>query len=375
MRGPYWVLFGRTPELSYAECRSLGTALFPKPIRRPIKEALYTQELDPKKVMARLGGAIRVTHELVRCASLPGLEEALSAYITAHELKEIGVSGLGATPSLSLAQAVKKRVSHPVSYRAHRSGMLNARTARILEGKGAEFIVLEHDGQYILTRTCAVQTIDEWSARDFGRPEPDPKSGMLPPKVARMMVNIALGEQDPSEVTLLDPFCGSGTIIAEALMIGCNVVGMDINKNALEKTRANLAWLKQRFNPQGTYRLLHQDATHLELCKLSAICKIVTEGYLGPSRRADMTPGKVSRVVTGISRLTIGFLRATRSLPELTHICMATPTILDNSGRAHTFSLLDSCEKQRYSVATGPLEYSRPKAFVRRSIWLLSKGT
>lgn len=375
MKGSYWVIFGRTPQLSFAECRSLGSALFPNPISRPIKGALYTQELDPKKVITRLGGAIRVTREVVRCPTVPALENALSAYVTAHRLKEMGIGSLCDCSPMTLAKGVKNTVGKGVSYSALDSGLLNAKTALMLEQKGAEFIVIEHGGQYILTLTCAVQLIDDWSARDYDRPEPDPKSGMLPPKVARMMVNIALGEQDPADVTLLDPFCGSGTILAEGMMVGCDVVGMDNNKDALEKARANLEWLEQRFHPSGTYRLIHQDATHLASLEGFAITKIVTEGYLGPSRLAAMTPGKAARIITGIKRLTIGFLKAARALSQLTHICMVTPTILDTTGRAQTFSLLDICEKQRYIVADGPFEYSRPKAVVRRSIWVLSKGS
>lgn len=47
----------------------------------------------------------------------------------------------------------------------------------------------------------------------------------LPPKLARFMVNLARPKVDS---VVLDPFCGSGSILIEAGLIGCRVLGSDV---------------------------------------------------------------------------------------------------------------------------------------------------
>src|SRR3989339_876444 len=123
----------------------------------------------------------------------------------------------------------------------------------------------------------AVSNPDEWAKKDFGKPRSDAKSGMMPPKLARALANIACGQaminnQDTitKQITnpndqiqndqcrsvdkisgsvspiIFDPFCGSGNILIEALDMGFSVAGSDISERAVEDTRANLEWLQNR---------------------------------------------------------------------------------------------------------------------------------
>ncbi len=52
---------------------------------------------------------------------------------------------------------------------------------------------------------------------------------MMAPPVARRLI----GELTNRGDTVLDPFCGSGTVLAEAVMLGRNAIGYDINPLAL----------------------------------------------------------------------------------------------------------------------------------------------
>ena len=49
----------------------------------------------------------------------------------------------------------------------------------------------------------------------------------MPPKLARCMVNLA---KPKAGDLILDPFCGTGSILIEAALIGCRIMGMDIQK-------------------------------------------------------------------------------------------------------------------------------------------------
>lgn len=135
-----------------------------------------------------------------------------------------------------------------------------------------DFVVVLYSNKLVVGRTTAVQNYREFSRLDYGRPQRDAFSGMLPPKVARMMVNIA------GQGVLLDPFCGSGTIIQEALSLGyTNVIGSDISQKCIDDTRANLVWAKL---PEP--ELYVSDVLKLTAVLKQKVDRIVTEGYLGP---------------------------------------------------------------------------------------------
>ncbi|MBU1613152.1 hypothetical protein KKC87_01835, partial [Patescibacteria group bacterium] len=107
--------------------------------------------------------------------------------------------------------------------------------------KGADLNILP-EGVFL---TRAIQPIESFGKRDFGRPGRDDLSGMLPPKLAMIMVNLA---RVPREAVILDPFCGSGTILTEAMLLGYgNLIGTDSSEKAIEDTKKNMAWMKQNF--------------------------------------------------------------------------------------------------------------------------------
>ena len=56
-------------------------------------------------------------------------------------------------------------------------------------------------------------------------------------KLARCMVNLAHAKTGK---TLLDPFCGTGTTLLEATLIGCEAVGMDVQRRMAAGAKRNL---------------------------------------------------------------------------------------------------------------------------------------
>lgn len=64
-------------------------------------------------------------------------------------------------------------------------------------------------------RTSFVQDIESYTARDQARPMRDARVGMLPPKLAQIIINLALSNNDITEV--LDPFCGTGVVLQEGI--------------------------------------------------------------------------------------------------------------------------------------------------------------
>ncbi|MEK3882327.1 RNA methyltransferase [Paenibacillus sp. PL2-23] len=72
--------------------------------------------------------------------------------------------------------------------------------------------------------------------------KPQNYSTALPTRAARAIVNIAAGEALPaSSFSLIDPCCGMGTVLIEALSMGFTIRGVEMNPLAARGARVNLA--------------------------------------------------------------------------------------------------------------------------------------
>ncbi len=69
--------------------------------------------------------------------------------------------------------------------------------------------------------------------------KPHMYSTALSTRVARAVANIAVPH--PKGVRAIDPCCGIGTVLVEALSMGINIVGRDINRRVVLGSRKNIA--------------------------------------------------------------------------------------------------------------------------------------
>ena len=185
-----------------------------------------------------------------------------------------------------------------------------------LTNGGIEFVLIKSPhaplikgsaGGIFVGRTLAVQPFKELSRRDYGRPARDEYSGMLPPKLAQIMINMTITpspRQFGGQVwqgggcwggaTILDPFCGSGTILTEAMLMGYkNLIGSDVSKKAIGDTKKNIEWIAKNFPASPAdgqlsipnFQLFNISADQIsKFIKPNSIDAIVTEPYLGPQR-------------------------------------------------------------------------------------------
>jgi tRNA G10 N-methylase Trm11 len=152
--------------------------------------------------------------------------------------------------------------------------------------KGAEFVFLVRDNDIVIGKTLATQDVDVWSHRDMDRPRRNAKQGMLPPKLARIMANLAAGPGSLVNRTVLDPFCGSGTVLMEAGLLGATrLIGGDIAPIAIADTKANLEWISKE-SPVAVPDLYNCKASEIsEFLGTDAVDTVITETYLGSPRK------------------------------------------------------------------------------------------
>lgn len=128
--------------------------------------------------------------------------------------------------------------------------------------------------------------------------------GMAPP-LARCLVNLARARPG---ATLLDPFCGIGTVLQEAMLLGVNVVGSDVDPEAVRSAEANLKFVQKEFpGPKGSFRLSARDARETGLKEASVDC-VATEPFLGPGFQKRPSREEANRVLGNLRPLFAGSL-------------------------------------------------------------------
>jgi len=200
-------------------------------------------------------------------------------------------------------------------------------TTNKLCDRGIEIVLIEDKHNVLIGKTLAVQPFKELSFRDYDRPAKDSKSGMLPPKLAQIMINLSKISEDQ---TLLDPFCGSGTVLMEGLLMGIKkVIGSDISKKAVEDTKINTGWAIDKFNiTNHDYSAMLWSATELsKFLGKESIDAIVSEPYLGP-QRGDHEIRKVKQELEDLYSKSIKEFK--KVLKKHGRVVMLWPTFVTN---------------------------------------------
>ena len=121
----------------------------------------------------------------------------------------------------------------------------------------------------------------------------------LSSRLARLLVNISGVSKGQ---VLLDPFCGSGTILGEALLKGADCIGVDRNHGSVERTKENLAWFLSQSQHGGqrapSYSVITGDATNLRRSLGERMVDaIVSEPILMPRLSSPPTLEKARRLI------------------------------------------------------------------------------
>jgi tRNA G10 N-methylase Trm11 len=132
---------------------------------------------------------------------------------------------------------------------------------------------------------------------------------MLPPKLARIMINMIHVSREETGVRLLDPFCGSGTVLSEALRMGfTDLVGSDKNPEAVAATQKNLAWIAERW-PEAMPKDAKQEVFVSDAREVSGklgsktVDAVVAELYLGKPLRGGEKRGELQRELGELQKM------------------------------------------------------------------------
>ena len=244
----------------------------------------------------------------------------------------------------------------------------------------------------------------ERSVRIQARPARDAKVGMLPPKLAQILINLC--GPLPQDSTILDPFCGTGVVLQEALLMGYHAYGTDLSERMVEYSKKNLIWLKNikianteehkdkisdfvavgakqgdktsNLSPHEAsetcgfhvYKVEVGDAVNYKWAQ--PINAIACEGYLG--RPFSIAPSDIAlkEQKQECGAIALGFLKNLVSqIKSNTPVVIAVPAWLRPDGKYERLDIIDEIENMGYNVNNkmrAGLLYHRNDQVVARDI-------
>ena len=342
----YYFILGRNYLLSIAEILAVLNAYKATfnivSISRDVLIIKTASSLDVDKLITSLGGVIKIGKIIGKVSELANHKKLSQLIITEfpRPLRKFffGFSCYGAGKEIAesmikktereikqLAMYIKKELrKHDflsrwvTSKESCLSSVVVAKNKLITEG--AEICVLLKSNNFFIGKTLVVQPFETYSERDYGREYRDAKVGMIPPKLAQMMINLSSASHDNA---ITDPFCGTGTILQEAVLMGyTKVIGADKSLKAVESTKNNIYWIMDKFELKGVnFKLFHADVRNINSHVPANMVKaVVTEPYLGPPLTGKEGRSQVEKIIVELSTLYY-------------HACQNFHTLLKKRGR------------------------------------------
>ncbi len=236
-------------------------------------------------------------------------------------------------------------------------------------------VVRSGSGKVVVAESVGAQNITALASRDQARPKTDSFVGMLPPKLARIMVNLS----GASSGRILDPFCGTGVLLQEAALLGFDVYGSDLSEKMIRYSKENLDWITAKYSLDTDVELSEGDA--MKFSWNQPIDAVATETYLGQPFSAPPSPAKLTEVRGNCNHIISEFLKnIAGQLTPGTPLCVAIPAWRDTQGNFTHLPLVGNLKKLGFDevalkhVAPGQLLYYRENQVVAREILLLEKA-
>lgn len=354
----YCFILGHSPLLSAAEiCAVLAPHSFsvlPYECDTEVLELDCRSSIDIDILMERLGGTIKIgeyletmpksdfaVHTIERHIAVD--QRRITCGISVYSISQNAKKGrvVGQMMRRLLLDVKKRMKNRDISFRAVMAqadacalSSVVVEKNKLCDRNGYEFIIVERNASYTLYRTRVVQPFESFSKHDYARPERSMAIGMLPPKVARMMVNLAI-TSDVGTTTLLDPFCGTGTILEQAALISVpRCIGSDISTVSVHAAKKNWDWLKNR---ERRVRKCVASFIVSDVARLYAhtwphpVTAIATEGYLGRPLSRGSSPLSRAEIDSLEQLYEAAFRSLSRLLAPKGRLCAALPFWVHNN--------------------------------------------
>ncbi len=369
----YLFVLGRDYELSKLEIESLFEARNMKfRILDESKEAvvLDAEELNPK-IIDEFGGIIKIAKVISNTSDINEIEDNLDKadlYNGNSNKIEYYIDAFS-TNLLSFVEDYLKDYFRSIKLKALYRG--NADPSKLINKdilkKGIELVIFKN----YIGKTTAITNPKEFKTRDLARPKVDYMK-VISIRLAKILINISKAKENE---TLLDPFCGSGTVLQEALLKGINVIGIDDEKEAVEMSEENIKWLINSYNIKKSYKIIRYDCRELnKVVKKESVDAAVTEPYMGPFIRKLPTIEEAKKLISELSNLYDELLINLKyALKKSKRLVIIIPKFRTMQNRVVFLDFRSIAEKNGFLVVNNPINYGYKESKLLRDIYVLER--
>ncbi len=385
-------ILGRQPSLGLAELESL----YGNKVVSPFGDQSVLLDLQTSDIkLQRLGGVVKTAQILAELKSTKwsDIEKYLFDTAPAHAEQisgkltfGISVYGLSSTTAKQVAKTallVKKSIKNTgqsVRMVPHKDKVLGSAVVihnNLTSSNGWELLIISDGKKVLLAKTVNIQDIDAYSKRDQARPKRDAKVGMLPPKLAQIIINLAVGQKKVNSV--LDPFCGTGVVLQEALLMNYDAYGSDIDQRMVDYTIDNLNWLlKKHPHIDKSFSVSSANATTHNWD--FEIDSVAAETFLGHPLSRLPESEHLSKIIYEANVINHRFLQnISKQLKPGTRLCLGIPAWRGKHEFLH-LPMLDHLTDMGYTrlrfkhVENKDLIYHREGQVVGRELLVLIKN-
>jgi hypothetical protein len=274
---------------------------------------------------------------------------------------------------------------------------------------GCEVVVLKKEDDLWIGVTVGAQDVEAYAKRDMQKPVRDTTTGLLPPKLAQVMLNFGLwttkkkavppavkkdakkkdAKEEDMTKTIYDPFCGTGVIPMECLIREFKVMASDKAEKAVTGTSKNLEWTRKQYEVKKSETpslVWKQDATKpIDMKKNADLAKwkpdaIVTETSLGEALKKRPTVKEANSHRSENEKLQAEFLKAISTSYPGTPVVCTWPVWYPSTEPMYLEKIWKVADSLGFEPALPPfvemtdrhsLLYRRPDQFVGREIVIL----
>jgi len=277
----YIFILGRDFELSLLELVSFFNK---KPIEYTKEIAIFELENIGSEIIKKLGGCLKIG-EVIDLENI--------------ELKNkirYGISSYN--PELDIKKMLKKR------FKEERIKSVLVKNVMPSRAKNLDLEIICYK-DYI-AKVIAVFNPSEYKFRDNNRPVNDfIKSISI--RLAKILINLSRNRG-----TLLDPFCGVGVLLQEAVLMDYSVIGVDLDNKSIQACNRNLKWIKDNYKIKSNFRVIKGNAKRIDF--VGKVDSIVTEPYLGPYLRGKLNVNQVNKIINDLCILYSDFMKSSRKI-------------------------------------------------------------
>ena len=349
-------ILGRNPELSKAEISE-----FLRARDRNYKEILFENNLliidtDNREFdIQEFGGVMWLGN-----ITFEGSSEEFEKYVDQNEIvpaDKFSYSVIGNQEEEILKEKFKKEKKRAsVKHGRHQIQFQDGTKDKLAK---ADFLIIYHEHNKTIYFGTATQNYSniEVKNRDMNKPVRR-ESLAISPRLSKILINLSGAK--PKDL-LLDPFCGIGGILQEALLKNMNVYGIDKDKQATEDAKTNLNWIKDKYDVKNTYKIENNNSTHASDMQFAAIA---TETPLGKLLTRKPNKNQSKQMVVDFEAYIIPILRRLKLVKKRSaRIAITFPVIQD----IHT-DVNKIAQKTSLKVKIGPIFESRPDQFISGDI-------